>query len=339
MRLFFLKLMLMGSFVFIALMPVIYFNLSVDKDGFFKTTFGAQKTELNQHFIKMKMLVSGKIHKHSFIFGSSRVGNICTTRSSYTQNYYNMTYVLGVPQEHLADIKILTSKGIKIDNILVGLDNISYTVDPSSRQEEFARHAYPKTSYELLWLYLNYILSISNMRNYQQLIVKSDYPIKYDIYNSGSPMAIERDTWIECHQKEHNLDKKFKVLTQNSVSKERVKSTIQDIKELVDFCQKNNIHLIVFMNPLHETTYRSLNISAYFRFLRELSQVTNFVDFSGLNSITTNNYYYYEISHYRPVVGDMIVNRLLGTNKDESFGASVTSKNIEAHISQLSQGL
>jgi hypothetical protein len=60
-----------------------------------------------------------------------------------------------------------------------------------------------------------------------------------------------------------------------------------------------------------------------------------YYDFSGLNSITTNNYYYYETSHFRPVVGDMMLNIMFQTPEIEvpgDFGFRVSSVNVDTHL-------
>jgi hypothetical protein len=73
----------------------------------------------------------------------------------------------------------------------------------------------------------------------------------------------------------------------------------------------------------------------FFRFKKELAAVTDYYDFSGLNSITTDNYYYYETSHFRPLVGDMMLNIMIGAPDVEhpaDFGFLVTPRNVDDHI-------
>jgi hypothetical protein len=63
--------------------------------------------------------------------------------------------------------------------------------------------------------------------------------------------------------------------------------------------------------------------------------MTDFYDFSGLNSVTLNNLNYYEKNHYRYLVGNMIVKRIFGCgniNIPDDFGVLVTKNNINEHI-------
>lgn len=73
--------------------------------------------------------------------------------------------------------------------------------------------------------------------------------------------------------------------------------------------------------------FRSVhNVLDRFREIQyRLAQITPYYDFSGLNRITTDDYYYYEVSHYRPIVGDMIIHRIFDMPKeaDTDFGKYV----------------
>jgi len=89
------------------------------------------------------------------------------------------------------------------------------------------------------------------------------------------------------------------------------------------------------MNPIHITTYMGNNREELYRFQQELVKITPFYDFSPPSSVTTNNYYFYETSHYRPLVGDWMIQKILkmdnrGLSKD--FGVYVMEENIEEQV-------
>lgn len=97
----------------------------------------------------------------------------------------------------------------------------------------------------------------------------------------------------------------------------------------------------MFVNPIHLLTYRATNLDEFDEFKRKLADITSYYDFSGVNDITTNNYYYYETSHYRPMVGDMIIHRIFNEPKDSSstFGHWVTKDNVDEHIKKINKDL
>ena len=325
----------LSFFLIVILVPLVCFNYMIDPFGYFRTNFSQQQGEPNQHFIKMKMLISKKIIRNSFIFGSSRVGKIYTFDNSRLGGYYNMVYAEGVPFEHLQDIKILLRHGVKIKNILIGVDNISYLVAPKLHLNDPMKEPYPDEKYLRGFICLKYLLSPRSVFSYRSIGHRSSFSVNYDIYKSGSPIVIGKDDWVEKNTSVHVADKKFLFPAWESSYKPRVSSTISEIKSIKNICDSNSINLILFVNPMHEVTYRKQNIDIYFQFLRKLAEISDYYDFSGINKITTNNYYYYETSHYRPIVGDMIVNRIFEAKPSTDFGYFVTSRNIEVHLTKL----
>ncbi len=119
---------------------------------------------------------------------------------------------------------------------------------------------------------------------------------------------------------------------------DRMGETLEEIRETVDLLKAHGVRLIVFINPIHKATYLATGLEKFFLFEKELSRITDFYDFSGLNSITTNNYYYYETSHYRLKVGALILARIFNDSSvkvPDDFGVLVTKGNIDQHLADL----
>jgi len=92
------------------------------------------------------------------------------------------------------------------------------------------------------------------------------------------------------------------------------------------------------MNPIHKVSYLANNLDFYFEFLKKLSTISDFYDFGGINKITTNNYFYYETSHYRPIIGNAIsrfIQYNQGIDSVPDFGHYITKQNIDARIDEL----
>ena len=70
--------------------------------------------------------------------------------------------------------------------------------------------------------------------------------------------------------------------------------------------------------------------------------MTDYYDFSGFNSVTTNPVNYYEEVHYRYRVGDMIIERIFGGSVaalPEDFGSLVTKHSIGQHLEKQKREL
>ncbi len=270
----------------------------------------------------------------SFLFGSSRVGKI-DVGLIQEGRFYNLYYAEAVPGEYLKDLKILLSEGVKIRNLLVGLDDFSYKVDPSAHLHDHLRHPYG-TRMENFQFYLKYLLHIPRSSAIKEYFKKSELEEFYDISNTGMILHRHVDDHIEKNIDKHIKDKKFEKPFR--YTGDRVIQTIAEIKEINQICQQEQIRLIIFINPIHMTTYLNCNVEQFNAFKEQLSEVADYFDFSGINTITKNNYYYYETSHYRYVVADLILARIFNdppVSLPSDFGVLVTRTNLDAHLNNL----
>ena len=74
----------------------------------------------------------------------------------------------------------------------------------------------------------------------------------------------------------------------------------------------HGIELIVFINPMSKAAYLDMDFNQFNDFKCRLANVVPYYDFSGLNEIAVDNHNYYDTVHYRPVVGDKIIDRVFG---------------------------
>jgi endonuclease IV len=116
------------------------------------------------------------------------------------------------------------------------------------------------------------------------------------------------------------------------ISENRIDENVSDIQKIIDLCNKHDINLIIFTNPLHILTYENAVKNGYLEFLYKLSDITEYYNFSGINDITTNNNNYFETSHYKIEVGDIIIDAIFNNANDmkllsQGFGYFVTKNN------------
>ena len=94
------------------------------------------------------------------------------------------------------------------------------------------------------------------------------------------------------------------------------------------------------INPCHHLTMREYDLDDYAGWLRTLVSAGLPVwDFSGFNSITTDNLNYYEALHFRASTGELVLKRIFGapdsTGVPADFGTLLTPQNVEARIAAL----
>ena len=258
--------------------------------------------EPNQAFVKVNYILHNKDKYDSFILGSSRIGYI-NPLNIPDGEFYNFTYAEGIPAEHLGIIKTLLKNEVKIKNIWIGLDEFSYRINPEKHFNDLLKIPYPsvlgQNRFEFYAKYLFVPPRMLDKRQFKQ--------IEFDILNTGMTR--------QSYKGDGNFNGSVKF-----EGKYR-EQTIDEIKEIVKLCRENNIKLVIFMNPAYKNTYIDNNDNDLKRFKKELAQITDYYDFCYLNPVTTDKKMFYEGSHYRDIVGDMIIERILNKRKD--FGIFV----------------
>lgn len=289
----------------------------------------------NERFLKVNYILKNKNRYNSFIFGSSRVGKINMSKMQ-DATFYNMTYAAGYPKEHLGIIKLFIRNGTKIKNIWIGLDDFSYAIsDEKNFQWPVSRPHWKmklKEDDTILNFYSYYLLKLVSTEDIEAKIdqlrgKKMDYYL-YDLYNTGMPITDQKNQWIEAHKEKHNNDKVF-LKPYVFATEDHVDECLNSLKEIKKICDDNNITLTVFINPLHKVTYLNDDLTQFMKFKEGLANITNYYDFAYINDITSNNYYYFETSHFRSIVGNMIIKSI--TTKDNKFGKYVTKENFTNH--------
>lgn len=323
-------------------------NYVLDPFGYFRKDLTKQLLEPNQQFLKVRYTTRDNRSFNSFIFGSSRVGHIDVRKIQSGGNWYNMTYSEGLPQEHVKNIEYMLKQGIKIDQLLVGLDEFSYSIDPKIHAGQWSKRPFsPVLGESEIFCYLKYLFHHPDIKvlktiydeyrktHKTKLAGKKTYFSDYDFYVTGQGSNKELDAEIDRDPEKHIRDIKFSEPYRNPYNEvdDFSQSCLESLKKLVALSKANGIKLTIFINPIHKTTYLATNHNKLFAFKRELSKITDFYDFSGLNAITKNNYNYYETSHYRPIIGETILRRILNSgSKYQSFGVLVTSDSVEQHL-------
>ena len=316
--------------------PVFYFNFIIDPYGIFRNDFTEQRIEPNSHFIKLRHILNHPKEFDSFIFGNSRANNI-DNKKIQGGKFYNLYYSIGFPNEHLIDIKILLSRKINIKNVLICLDFATYSAGDWGRQNDALRKPYPSSKWDLLKFYTEYIFKVPEWEFQKKLFSVPKNTIYKNILLDGRAVNSEAEHFIESNKTTHQQDDKFK---QPSIigTEDHVDETIEHLSAIIKLCEENKIQVKFLINPVHKTSYLGNNLNLHFSFLKKLVQITDYYDFSGINKVNSNNYFYYETAHFRPIIGDAIIDFVYKHKKIHTipeFGFLVNKNNIESHLLNL----
>lgn len=131
------------------------------------------------------------------------------------------------------------------------------------------------------------------------------------------------------------------------------------IRKIIKFCVQNNIKLTVLFSPSHVHQLEIERITNGWwslhnakRKVVEILSTQNYEniplwDFSGYSEITTEKLppvdsfremkYYWDSSHFKEKVGDMVFERMFNSDADSSFGVRLTEENVESHIQNMEE--
>jgi hypothetical protein len=327
---------------------VVTVNVIVDADGVLTIDYSRQFQPPNLSVAKINHLLRNKTKYDSYVFGSSREGNILVSHIA-TGRWYNMFLAAGLPQEYLDHLKFMLANGITVKTVLIGLDDFSPLFDARDLLSDLDLQPHPAVSGKSLFVFygenffkLNRIVPqvTAYIRyNYTRKVNPEKRKLIYDIEGSGNILCRDCDEIVEHDIAAHVRAPKFKQPWEYRFQEgNHLDHTLTVMKELSTLAREHHIRLIVFFNPIHQTTYLNTDLKRFAEFKQGLAAITDYYDFSGLNSITTNNYYYYETSHFRPLVGDMMLYTMIGSPRVEvpsDFGVLVTKENVTHHLKIL----
>lgn len=281
--------------------------------------------EPNKNYIKMTYILENPDKFDSFMFGSSRVGNF-HTENIEGYNCYNMTYSSGLPSEHLNNIRTLVSNGIRPRMILIGVDYYSYAINPETHLTEGLRCPYEISRddpFSFWKLYLDpavvgkalveVISGHTPENNYSKVFYNYGWNAAYDLHTEFT----------------------FADAKAYPTGYSDIESAVGCIREIRDICIEYGIDLIVFTNPVNKPSYEMALENDYFSFLRSLSAVTPFYNFSGLNDITCDESNYLDTDHYSAEVSDLVLDCILKNEVDDRLSKQGFGFYVDNNIDEL----
>ena len=297
--------------LFLLLTLLVSYNVWLDPFGVIRADMKNQLTEPNQNYLKTTHILNNPTKYNAFLFGNSRVAKIDVGKFDDDNNWYNMSYSEGVPYEHVKNLELFLKSDVTIDKIIVGIDEVSCFIPPEIHKTQALRKLY-KTRINPL---MDYLLLKPNYGMYSEIqearnkrFASSD---AYEtIFGNGSFFRNSKDVYIDDNIILHTKDSIFNVPYWPEQNSNNISSTIESIKKIIDVSRRNNIELVFFVNPIYVETYKKAVSEGFFTFLDECFKITDLYDFSGVNEITSTTTNYYENSHYRPIVGNLILEEM-----------------------------
>lgn len=342
-------------FVVISLMtlPLIslgIINYIIDPFSVFHSGILPYDYEINERFNKIKHLDQHHDRYNAYIMGSSRSG---TTSPSLLEkhipgsHFYNMTVAGCTQYDNEQHLRYFIEKKYPIKHIFLQIDvSDIYGFKAPEGNYNAKHHPHIMHTSDSLF-YLSYLTILPVKRFIEKIKVNyfeghKNY-LRYDLTQSGRWYVDYLEAQIQADplkyvQEQSSFNQKLSRGSKGT----KIKENIHALKRFKALADAQNINLIVYIAPHNHHMMDTFEHQSYLEYLGEISKITPFWDFSGYNAITLNDGYYYESSHYRDLLAELIVKRIFNDHSSaipHDFGHYITANNIEAHLQNQAMAL
>jgi hypothetical protein len=362
-------LIFLGGLIFLFLC-----NLIVDPEGrFFLVNlpgFNQEKTQAMDNGGRVvKALALERGNYDAVILGSSRSENGLNPRhpAFRTLQVYNAS-LEDTNLYEVSQVFAFAQKVHRLKAVVIGLDFLLFT-DKRSAEGDFTYSAFAGTS---PWLSnFQYLASFQTLLSSFATVQNNRKGEKSVYTNQGMR---DRTLFLDGTQINHrNLF--ITTLTRNFLVNEGTYGgfsygydRLELLRSLVERCRMDGTDLYLFIPPSHARDLEALRVLGLYplfeQWKRDLVSILatdaarhpgekpiRLWDFTGYTTLTTEEVpsaaekgkpmqWYWESSHFKKELGDLVLDRLFnyyepGHNVPEDFGISITTENIEAHLSRL----
>ncbi len=327
-------------------------NICVDPYDVFGSNILTNSHATNERYVKIKHLLKNRHKYDSYIFGSSKANVLSPEMiNKYLPDthYYNLSMKNSSLFDYLLHLNYLIRNGFEVRNVILTIDLsllspeyfAAFRGEPLSLTPEH----FPHPS----------VLKQSNISYYMRYLKKLAPKavlgkIHKNIFmNSPNQLDIEKGVYRWNQQeKEIMVNHEKYILTEDSLHTNKVNrylkisgESIDAISRFIKLCDTNNINLTIIILPQNYNVMNILAEAEYFSFLINLSKITQYWNFSGYHSLSTENKYFYDYQHFRPLIAEMIFDRIYNKNSTlpMDFGFLINQQTVIPHTIELSYQL
>lgn len=332
---------------------IVIFNFIIDPYGFNKIIvidgINAIKEDNTRFPFKYKMPLIEEGGWNNLMLGTSKIGVMDT--QPVDELLSGRTFNLSLPASNVAsqyDSLMYAVQFNHIKNVVYGVDFLSLNknLKVNDNYLQFKEKLQSFSRFYNYDIYLNFdILKKASLRAI--INNRSEYP-KMHLYYSQSGVR-HYANFIQLAQKpDFDMQKRIHKLLQewfrDWVYKDYEFSSddMHLFKKIVEYCHSQDINLYVYIPPMYVDHFYAIKEAGlkdeFETFKRELAKITDFIDFTGVNSITKDPNNFWDSTHLRIETTSIIMNRVIQHSNniegDKDFGVMVTKENIEEHLKE-----
>lgn len=319
-------------------------NCIVDPYSVFGTKFFPEYGQMQERYLKIEYLNKNS-NFNTFLMGSSRVGAI---RTEFVDQYfpgaasYNLTVSAANQWDIEKHVEWLLKNVPTLTHVIVQIDWPN-AYGPDNNGLPLMRALHPDLSGRAKHDFLLDYLTKFNLEAMREKI-KNNYgglnQIEYDMTKGYWSWPL-RNSKIEENCNEYVVNEKTFHGSRNVAEKVNpsvLNSSLASIARYKKLLDAKNVKLTVLLTPQNQHKVDPIVMADYEFFVSELVKITDFYNFMYYNKLTKNDCNYYETTHYRPVVGELVIKSLAEPhgNRREIY-QYVTKESLPLHIDFLKE--
>ncbi|MCD7948223.1 MAG: polysaccharide deacetylase family protein [Oscillospiraceae bacterium] len=276
----------------------------------------------------------------SYIIGSSKTSSIPTEllNDYYNANFYNILMYGGDVYDSEMTVKyILAHYGA--ENIVINL-SLSELMEFNTEDDPIKGNLHAEVDgSSLLAFYSKYLFAhpqyaIDKLKAYAQdsYLVNAN---KVFIPETGaydkSLRDVERIGSLADYLEKHP---EFKVRNPAEETLPAAEECLASIARMQQMCEEAGVSATFLISPMYDGEMDLYCNDDLFAFFEQLADITDYWDFSGYHSVSSEPRYFYDTMHYRNSVGGMMLARMFQDSDvyvPDDFGVYVTRETVAAH--------
>lgn len=168
-----------------------------------------------------------------------------------------------------------------------------------------------------------------------QSVKVSGYDYYYGHNYNAAYASDEKAEWIDFAVVNHEVsyNESLQALFYNRKNLKHKDESIRHLKKIIELCEAHNVELTVVLGATFLTERKNYEGQEYWDYLYQISQLTDFYDFSYFCDINMNPYNFYDSRHNLDFIACVMIDNLYGEGVIP-FGQKVTADNFEDYIAQ-----
>lgn len=323
---------------FIVIGGVCLMNFIIDPSGFFRPKYGLEKIpDGSQRRTKPSFIASNPEKFSCIIIGGSNAEFLRTkTVQELTgQTCFNSYVTSGFFGDYLCLVDFYTKTMPNLNEIILNISNNEIEFEHNTKKfDHLAMPIYLCKKIELSPL----LKSLSKIPSIKTIIYSlRKNPKQGTSSDTESGEQPHDEVYDEEQMKKAVLEANgdFHDRIQNLCTTEKrnfpyLKQSLAELQEIKNICDSRGIKLTVMIGAVFISKKEWFESNEFYDWLREISQITEFYDFSGFNEINLNPYNFFDANHFNKNLGDKMLRIIYGAEEFQNFGEKITQENIES---------